>query len=77
MVKSSDEKRITVRVSPALYDKVVQAASDRNLTINAFIIQALEVVADFHSQDSLPTLQQIVANVRELQRQIKELNSKD
>lgn len=42
MVQDKEEKRITVRVSPLLYDKVALAASERNLTINAFIIQSLE-----------------------------------
>lgn len=47
MVESKDEKRISLRVAPSLYNKVSAAASERNLTINAFVIQALE-----HSIDS-------------------------
>lgn len=47
MVDEREERRITIRVSPNLHNKVAQAAGERNLSINAFIIQALE-----HSIDS-------------------------
>lgn len=42
MVEDRNEKRITVRVAPDLYEQIVQEAKARNLSINAFIIQALE-----------------------------------
>lgn len=45
MVEEKDERRITVRVSPALYDQVVGIASERNLSLNGFIITLLEKAA--------------------------------
>lgn len=57
MVDSKDEKRISLRVSPALYNKVAQAASERNLTINAFIIQALESNVQEDAKKELAYLQ--------------------
>jgi uncharacterized protein (DUF1778 family) len=52
LVNEKEEKRITVRVSPSLYDKVVMAANERNLTINAFIIQHLEMAVDPNSVEN-------------------------
>lgn len=52
MVEAKDEKRIGLRVSPNLYNLVASAASERNLTINAYIIQALERAVDPMSLES-------------------------
>lgn len=62
----SDEKRITVRVSNKLYEKVAAAAKERNLSINAFVIYALE-------DSTFEGLEVALAN---LQKQIDQLGSK-
>lgn len=41
-MNTKDEKRITVRVSSELYEQISAAATSRNLSVNAFIIQSLE-----------------------------------
>lgn len=46
MTEEKDEKRISLRVSPELHEQITVAANSRNLSINAFIIQALELAVD-------------------------------
>lgn len=43
-------KRITVRVSPELHERVVQAAAERQISLNQFVAEALEAFA--RQQDS-------------------------
>jgi uncharacterized protein (DUF1778 family) len=52
VVEPKEEKRITVRVSPSLHDKILLAAGQRNLSINGFIIQSLERSVDPVSVES-------------------------
>lgn len=52
MVQDKEERRITVRVSPALYNQINSASKERNLTLNAFIIQWLERAVDPSSVES-------------------------
>lgn len=35
-------KRITIRVSPTLHRQVLQAAAERTLSLNQFVVEALE-----------------------------------
>jgi uncharacterized protein (DUF1778 family) len=42
VVEPKDEKRVTVRMSPEMYEMMVASARERNLSINAFIIRAIE-----------------------------------
>lgn len=46
MVDNREEKRISLRVTPELHEKIATVATSRNLSINAFIIQALESAVD-------------------------------
>lgn len=70
-METKDEKRITVRVSPDLYNQIVAAAREKNLTINAFIIQSLEsiVVGDLKA-----TLDRINIRLDEMEIKIRERN---
>lgn len=42
MVEPRDEKRVTVRMSPEMYETMLASAKERNLSINGYIIRALE-----------------------------------
>lgn len=47
-----EEKRIGIRVSMNLYEQVLDAAKKKNMSINGFIIQALERIVDPSSVES-------------------------
>lgn len=56
-----EEKRIGIRVSMDLYEQVLDAAKKKNMSINGFIIQALERIVDPISIESrLATLEEKV-----------------
>lgn len=68
LVDSTNEKRITVRVAPSLYDKVHSAATERNLSINAFIIQALESSVEDNPRQILDDM---VRRIKDIESRLK------
>jgi hypothetical protein len=64
-------KRITIRVSPTLHRQVTQAAAERALSLNQFIVEALEAYlrqsASLKSPWPLPELSALLAPAAEAQ----------